>query len=308
MPFTMCVVSVPATDSLHGNAPAAAGAPVPARRRRAAHPGTHLSLVPAPAAVAVEVVIPVHNEEHVLAESVLTLHEHMSREFNFPFRITIADNASVDATPAIARSLASRLERVHCLRLERKGRGHALRAAWSASEADVVAYMDVDLSTDLSALGDLLVPLLEGRADMMIGSRLAPGAAVTRGLRREFISRSYNIILRASLGLGISDAQCGFKAIRRDVLAPLLELVQDDSWFFDTELLYHARRSRLAIHEVPVRWVEDTDSRVQILATMREDLQGIHRLRRARRRPPWAARAASSLTPGPMARPSRTTA
>ncbi len=301
-------MSVPATDSLHDSAPAAAGAPVPARRRRAAHPGAHLSVVPAPAGVAVEVVIPVYNEEHVLAESVLTLHEHMAREFNFPFRITIADNASLDATPTIARSLASRLEQVHCLRLERKGRGHALRAAWSASEADVVAYMDVDLSTDLSALGDLLTPLLEGRADVMIGSRLAPGAEVTRGLRRELISRSYNILLRGSLGLGISDAQCGFKAIRRDVLTPLLDLVQDDAWFFDTELLYHARRSRLAIHEVPVRWVEDTDSRVQILTTMREDLQGIHRLRRARRRPPLVARAGSPLNAGLLSRPSRRTA
>ena len=154
----MCCVSAPATDSLSEGAPVVAGAPVPARRRRAAHRAANLSLVPAPAGVAVEVVIPVYNEEHVLAESVLTLHEHMAREFNFPFRITIADNASVDATPAIARSLASRLEHVHFLRLERKGRGHALRAAWGASEADVVAYMDVDLSTDLSALGDLLAP------------------------------------------------------------------------------------------------------------------------------------------------------
>ena len=158
--------------------------------------------------------------------------------------------------------------------------------------------MDVDLSTDLSSLGDLLVALLEDRADVMIGSRLAPGAKVTRGLRREVISRSYNILLRASLGLGVSDAQCGFKAIRRDVLTPLLDLVQDDSWFFDTELLYHARRSKLAIHEIPVRWVEDTDSRVQVLATAREDLQGIRRLRRAGRRPAPAGRAGNALTPG----------
>jgi glycosyltransferase involved in cell wall biosynthesis len=304
----MCCVSAPATDSVSEGAPVVAGAPVPARRRRAEHRAANLSLVPAPAGLAVEVVIPVYNEEHVLAESVLTLHEYMAREFTFPFRITIADNASVDETPAIARSLASRLEHVHFLRLERKGRGHALRAAWGASEADVLAYMDVDLSTDLNALGDLLAPLLEGRADVMIGSRLARGAEVTRGLRREVISRSYNILLRTSLGLGISDAQCGFKAIRREVLTPLLDIVQDDSWFFDTELLYHARRSRLAIHEVPVRWVEDPDSRVQILATVREDLQGILRLRRAGHRPASTARAGSTLTPALVARPSRRTA
>jgi glycosyltransferase involved in cell wall biosynthesis len=305
----MCPVSIPATDSLsQGAFVAAAGAPVPARRRRAALSAANLSLVPARAGVAVEVVIPVFNEERVLATSVATLHEHMAREFSFPFRITIADNASVDGTAAIARSLASRLEQVESLRLERKGRGHALRAAWSASEADVVAYMDVDLSTDLDALGDLLTPLLEGRADVMIGSRLARGAEVTRGVRREVISRSYNILLRASLGLGISDAQCGFKAIRRDVLMPLLELVKDDSWFFDTELLYHARRSRLAIHEVPVRWVEDTDSRVQILATAREDIEGIMRLRRAGGPSTPSTRSDGRLTPALVAGPSRRTA
>ncbi|HTY98159.1 MAG TPA: dolichyl-phosphate beta-glucosyltransferase [Solirubrobacteraceae bacterium] len=301
-------MSVPALGSLsESSAPAAAGAPVPARRRRGARNAPKLSLVPARSGVAVEMVVPVYNEEHVLAASVATLHEHMASQFTFPFRITIADNASVDATPAVARSLAQELDHVEFLRLERKGRGLALRAAWSASEAEVLAYMDVDLSTDLSSLGDLLAPLLESRADMTIGSRLAPGAEVTRGLRREVISRSYNILLRTSLGLGISDAQCGFKAIRREVLTPLLDLVKDDSWFFDTELLYHARRSRLAIHEIPVRWVEDPDSRVQILATAREDLQGIRRLRRAGRRPA-AAGPGSGLTPGMLARPSRRTA
>jgi glycosyltransferase involved in cell wall biosynthesis len=304
----MSLVSSPMTDSLPESAPAVAGAPVPARRRRAARGPGKLSLVPAPAGVAVEVVIPVYNEEHVLAASVTRLHEHMARELDFPFRVTIVDNASVDSTAAVARALSGRLEEVSFLRLERKGRGHALRAAWSASEAEVVAYMDVDLSTDLSALRDLLVPLLDGRADVMIGSRLAPGAEVTRGLRRELISRSYNILLRASLGLGISDAQCGFKAIRRDVLAPLLDLVQDNSWFFDTELLYHARRSRLAIHEVPVRWVEDTDSRVQILATVREDLEGIRRLRRGRRTRARAVGRAGRVSPALVARPSRRTA
>jgi len=304
----MCDMSIPALGSLsESSAPAGAGVPVPARRRRAARNAPNLSLVPAPAGLAVEMVIPVYNEEHVLAASVRTLHEHMLREFGFPFRITIADNASVDGTPAVARSLAEELEHVEYLRLERKGRGLALRAAWSASEAEVLAYMDVDLSTDLSSLGELLAPLLEERADVMIGSRLAPGAEVTRGLRREVISRSYNILLRASLGLGVADAQCGFKAIRREVLTPLLDLVQDDSWFFDTELLYHARRSRLAIHEIPVHWVEDPDSRVEILATAREDLHGIRRLRRSARRPP-AASAGNALMAALVARPSRRTA
>jgi hypothetical protein len=161
--------------------------------------------------------------------------------------------------------------------------------------------MDVDLSTDLSALGDLLMPLLEGHADIAIGSRLAPGADVTRGLKRELISRCYNILLRTTLGVGFSDAQCGFKAGRREVIVPLLELVEDDGWFFDTELLYRAHRSRYALHEVPVRWVEDPDSRVDIFATALEDLRGVARLRRAGSEPASAARGERAHT-GPAPR------
>jgi len=234
---------------------------------------------------AVEIVVPVYNEQHVLESSVRTLHGHIKRHFSFPFRITVADNASTDATLAIAQALARELPEVTVLHLARKGRGLALRTAWGCSKADVLAYMDVDLSTDLSALGELLVPLLEQRGDIAIGSRLAPGAQVTRGIKREIISRGYNLLLRSVLGASFSDAQCGFKAGRRELIQPLLEQVEDDAWFFDTELLWLAQRSKLAIHEVPVRWVEDRDSRVEILATAREDLRGVMRLRAAGRMP-----------------------
>ncbi len=231
----------------------------------------------------VEIVVPVHNEQHVLGASLRELHRRMRLELGLPFRITVADNASTDATLLLARELAAELAQVEVLHLDQKGRGRALREAWLASDADVVAYTDVDLSTDLSALGDLLLPLVGGRADLAIGTRLAPGAEVTRGLKRELISRSYNILLRVSLGVTFSDAQCGFKAARRSVVEPLLRQTRDDSWFFDTELLYLAQRGKLSIHEVPVRWVDDPDSRVDILATAREDLKGIMRLRRAGR-------------------------
>jgi glycosyltransferase involved in cell wall biosynthesis len=229
----------------------------------------------------VEIVIPVYNEQHVLAGSLRALHRFMRESFTAPFRITVADNASTDGTLGVARAMMDELDGVRVLHLEEKGRGRALRAAWSKSEAEVVAYMDVDLSTDLAALPSLLEPLLEGHADLAIGTRLAPGAEVTRGLKRELISRSYNILLRLFLGVGFSDAQCGFKAARRAVVEPLLEQVRDDAWFFDTELLYLAQRGRLSIHEVPVRWVEDTDSRVAIARTALEDLRGIRRLRRS---------------------------
>jgi len=232
---------------------------------------------------AVEVVLPVHNEERVLAQSVRTLHAHLSGHLDPPFAITIADNASTDSTLARARTLARELPEVRVLHLDQKGRGRALRAAWGRSEADVVAYMDVDLSTDLDALEPLLAPLLEGRGDIAIGSRLAAGAQVTRSRRREVISRSYNVLLRVLLRAGFSDAQCGFKAGRREIVQSLLADIEDEAWFFDTELLHLAQRRKLSIREVPVRWVEDADSRVDIAATVREDLHGVIRLRRSAR-------------------------
>ncbi len=231
----------------------------------------------------VDVVIPVYNEEDDLATSIHTLHAHLLQNTPFTFQITIADNASTDETLEIARSLAGELSGVRVLHLDRKGRGRALRAAWGTSDADVVAYMDVDLSTDLAHLNDLLTPLVEGRGDIAIGSRLAPGSRVTRSLRRELISRTYNLILRASLQAGFSDAQCGFKAGRRAVVQQLLPLIEDEEWFFDTELLYLTQREKLSIHEVPVHWVEDTDSSVDVIATARADLRGVRRLRRCMR-------------------------
>ncbi|HEX5908875.1 MAG TPA: bifunctional glycosyltransferase family 2/GtrA family protein [Thermoleophilaceae bacterium] len=238
-------------------------------------PGPAPSLRPGPQ---VEVVVPVYNEEAVLARSIGRLHRLLSGDFPFSWRIVIADNASTDATPRIAARLARQLPGVRALRLEEKGRGRALRTAWSASDADVVCYMDVDLSTDLRALLPLIAPLLSGHSDVSIGTRLAHGSHVVRGPKREFISRTYNHLLRATLRTRFSDAQCGFKAVRAGALPKLLPQVRDQGWFFDTELLVTAQRAGLRIHEVPVDWADDPDSRVDIAATALEDLKGIARL------------------------------
>jgi putative flippase GtrA len=231
-----------------------------------------------PAGTELEIVVPVYNEDVGLETSVRRLHAFLGNGFPFGARVTIADNASTDATPAIARRLAGELPGVELLRLERKGRGRALRAAWSASEAPVVVYMDVDLSTDLRRLLPLVAPLLSGHSDLAIGTRLAYGSRVVRGPKREVISRGYNALLHAGLRARFSDAQCGFKAARTDVVRELLPDVRDDDWFFDTELLVLAQRRGLRIHEVPVDWVDDPDSRVEILPTALADLRGIARL------------------------------
>jgi glycosyltransferase involved in cell wall biosynthesis len=241
--------------------------------------------------VQVDVVVPVFQEQATLESSIRRLHEFLSDDFPFSWRITIADNASTDATPAIAAALTRELPGVSSLRLDAKGRGRALRAAWLSSDADVVAYMDVDLSTDLRALMPLVAPLLSGHSDVAIGSRLAPGARVERGPKRELISRTYNVILRGALRARFSDAQCGFKAVRGDVAARLIPDVRDEGWFFDTELLVLAQRRGLRIHEVPVDWVDDTDSRVDIVATALTDLRGVARLL-------WASEVARFLVVG----------
>jgi putative flippase GtrA len=225
-----------------------------------------------------EIVVPVYNEEAGLERSVRRLHRFLTDGFRFSWRIVIADNASTDTTQAIGERLQDALPAVAYLRLARKGRGRALRAAWSRSTATVVAYMDVDLSTDLRALLPLVAPLLSGHSDVSIGTRLAHGARVVRGPKRELISRAYNRLLRTVLRAKFSDAQCGFKAVRRDVLDPLMDDVADDGWFFDTELLVLAQRRGLRIHEVPVDWVDDPDSRVHIVSTALTDLKGVARL------------------------------
>jgi putative flippase GtrA len=227
-----------------------------------------------------DVVIPVYNEEAALADSVHRLHRYLCDNFPYPVRITIADNASVDGTPRIAAELAAELENVRMVRLEQKGRGRALHRVWSESDAMVLAYMDVDLSTDLAGLAPLVAPLISGHSDLSIGTRLSRGSRVVRGPKREFISRCYNFILKSTLQARFSDAQCGFKAIRADVASQLLPHVSDTGWFFDTELLVLAERSGLRIHEVPVDWVDDPDSRVDIVATATADLKGVGRLLR----------------------------
>ncbi len=235
---------------------------------------------PDTAAPVVEIVLPVYNEERILEASVRRLHANLTDRFPFTWRITIVDNASTDGTWFHAARMAKDLDGVRALRLDRKGRGLALRRAWSASDATVVAYMDVDLSTDLDALLPLVAPLVSRHSDLAIGSRLAPGAHVARHPKRELISRSYNLLLRAVLATRVRDMQCGFKAVRADVARRLLPAVEDDGWFFDTELLLLAERNGLRIHEVPVDWIDDTDSRVHVLGTAMGDLRGTARMAR----------------------------
>lgn len=233
---------------------------------------------PSSGGLALEIVVPVFNEEAVLENSIRKLANYLLHEMPSTWQITIADNASTDDTADIAARLAAQVPNVVYRRLDVKGRGFALRDAWGASSAKVLAYLDVDLSTDLAALPPLVAALLSGHSDISIGTRLGQSSRVSRGPKREFISRSYNFLLRRTMQVKFSDAQCGFKAIRADVARRLLPHVEDNGWFFDTELLIIAERSGLRIHEIPVDWVDDPDSRVDIRQTAIDDVRGLVRV------------------------------
>ena len=268
-------------------------------RRAGPRPDAGASGAPLP--LQVEVVVPVYNEAPNLEASITRLRGYLDESFPFRTVVTVADNGSTDGTALVAQRLASTLTGVQALILSRKGRGYALRTAWSASTAQVVAYMDVDLSTSLSGLLPLVGSVLSGHSDLAVGTRLARGSRVVRGPKRELISRAYSHIVRLSLRSHVSDFQCGFKAIRRERALQILPLVDDDEWFFDTELIVTAERLGVRIAETPVEWTDDPDSSVDIVRTALDDLHGIWRL--ARDRTPQRARARVHAASPSRARP-----
>jgi len=227
----------------------------------------------------VNVTLPVFNEEAQLAASVGTVRDFLVNHA-FNFEIVIANNGSTDRTPRLADELARDLSGVRVVHLLERGRGRALRRVWTDSAADILSYMDIDLSTDLEAFPALIEAVTTGGFDLATGSRLLPQSRTTRSWNREIISRAYNQLVRAAFKTRIADAQCGFKAIRREAARELLPRVADNEWFFDTELLVWAERRGRRIAELPVRWIEDRDSRVKLLPTAWADLQALRRLRR----------------------------
>ncbi|GLY68016.1 bifunctional glycosyltransferase family 2/GtrA family protein [Amycolatopsis taiwanensis] len=230
----------------------------------------------------VDIVIPVYNEERVLTGTIEVLRAYLRDHFPYDWTITIMDNGSVDGTMDVANGLAAQDPRVRVRHLDVPGRGRALRYAWGLSDADVVVYMDADLSTGLDALVPLVTSLATGHSDIAIGSRHAPGAQIVRCIKREFTSRTYNALIRLTHGARFRDAQCGFKAARRDVIRPMLAHIRDDGWFFDTELLLLAEHNGLRIQEVPVDWLEDVDTRVDVAYTAWHDIRGLLRMLRTK--------------------------
>jgi glycosyltransferase involved in cell wall biosynthesis len=230
-----------------------------------------------------DILLPVYNEEHVLEKSINTLRKFLQDNVTqFDWIISVGDNASTDNTLEVARELEKQFEDVRVFHLDQKGRGRMVKYAWQESEADILSYMDIDLSTDLKAFPPMIMAIIEGY-DVVIGSRQYKGADVNRSFKREAISRGYIWMLKLLLGFPFTDAQCGFKAVSKQLVKDLFSRIEDDEWFFDTELLYLAYRNGYKVKELPVRWVEDTDSRVKITRTAWLDIKGIFRMRKYER-------------------------
>jgi len=228
----------------------------------------------------VDLVLPVYNEAHVLDASVGRLAARMDEKAGFRWRIVVVNNGSTDDTAAVGQRVAEQFEYVRFLHLEAKGRGRALRAAWSQTDAEFSVYMDVDLSTDLAAVPEIVALLRDG-ADLVTGSRLHSQSHITRCLKREILSRGYNRLVRWILKTRtFDDAQCGFKGVRIDSIRRLLPLIVDQEWFFDTELLVLAEYAGLTVRMMPITWIEDPDTRVNVPVTIWQDLKGLARLRR----------------------------
>ncbi|MSQ61267.1 MAG: glycosyltransferase [Dehalococcoidia bacterium] len=232
-----------------------------------------------PGSATVDVVLPVYNEAHVLADSVGRVRRFLQGQADFAWRIVIADNASVDGTLETALRLASAWPEVAVLHIPFKGRGGALHIAWTETEADVRTYMDIDLSTGLPAFLDLVHAVTREGYDLATGTRLHRGSAISRSFRRDVLSRGYNLLIKLTFATRFSDAQCGFKAISASAARLLLPVVHDREWFFDTELLILAEKNGLRVQDVPVVWVEDPDTRVNVQRTVLRDLKGLARLR-----------------------------
>lgn len=231
------------------------------------------------------IVLPVYNEEIILEQNTLKVLNFCQEKFkNYDWQILIADNGSTDQTPRIAKKISEQNEKVKYFHILEKGRGFALKKAWSDEyPADFYAYMDIDLSSDLNTL-PALIKDLENNYQLSTGSRLKSGHKTQRSFVRELMSRVYNLLLKIFFKPSFQDAQCGFKAITKEVTEKILPQIKNNNWFFDTEMFVLAEKIGYQIKEIPIEWLEKRQvkrkSTVKILSTVWEDIKGMIELKK----------------------------
>ena len=228
-----------------------------------------------------DIVLPVYNEEIILKHSVSVILEFVTQHLNtYNTNIIIVDNGSTDSTFEIAQKLSKSNKNVQAKKIKTKGRGIALKSTWLESSSDMLAYMDIDLSTDISSLITLINELNVNNFDIVIGSRLLKNSVVSnRKFLRTLTSKTYSYLTRCLFLSKIHDFQCGFKIINQYTAKILLPKIQDSGWFFDTELLLLDENKKLKIKEIPVKWTDDRDSKVDVIKTIITDLKGLLRMR-----------------------------
>ena len=230
--------------------------------------------------VKVDIVIPVYNEEVNLEKNINILTEWLKNNFKYEWIVTIADNGSTDNTKKIAKDLDMKNKKIILKEITSKGRGIALRESWLSSTSDICAFMDIDLSTELEYLNEIIYPIVELECEICCGSRWMSSSNVKRGLFRGILSWSYNFILQTTLGLKIKDSQIGFKAIKTDTAKKVIPLIKDNEWFFDTELLLISQKNDLKIKQIPVIWIDHPKSTVVVLKTVKMFLRNVWRMKK----------------------------
>jgi glycosyltransferase involved in cell wall biosynthesis len=226
----------------------------------------------------ISIIIPAYNEENTIADTVMKVKKYMGT-FNHEYEIIIAENNSTDSTFDKAHSLAKQYRNIKVSVTKGEGRGRALNKAIKESDADIIGYMDADLSTDISILPEFFKAIKKGHS-IAIASRHLPDSSLNRGFKRNLLSKGYNFILQKALNIGVKDAQCGFKFFHSNAAKKLIKHVKDEKWFWDTEMIYHAKTRGHKIKEIPVVWKEDKDSKVKLFSTCTEYLANIYRLRK----------------------------
>jgi glycosyltransferase involved in cell wall biosynthesis len=229
----------------------------------------------------IEITIPILNEEFRLEQGVTEAVEFLENSGIDNYSIVLADNGSTDNTEQIAQSLTKRFPTVKAIKVSKRGVGLALKQSWGSSEADFIGYMDVDLATDLNHILEAYRILQGEEVDVVNGSRLLPNSQVkNRSIIRGITSHGFNYLLKALLKVNISDGMCGFKFLKKTSYDKILKSgLENNEWFFCTELLVKAEWMGMNIHEIPVKWEDDSDSRVELFKTITKYLKEIKRLK-----------------------------
>lgn len=206
----------------------------------------------------IEFCLPVYNEEKILKKNTLRLLDYcQNQNFDFVWQIVLINNGSIDNSEKICQELSNKYSQIKIETIKQSGRGQAIKQYWQKSKADIVVYMDIDLAVSLDNVPDLINPIIEGKYDLAIGSRLLPDSKINRSFIRELSSQSYNFLSKIILNHNFSDLQCGFKAIKTGVFKKIVPYIQNNKWFFDTELIIFANYFGYKIKEIPVNWQEN---------------------------------------------------